>query len=238
MSTQRQWQAGVAIDITYDFRTNSRGKDPDTHSDMLRRYHQLLWSKRLPSGEPFELAILGRYLHHESALGKFTLSSDAVIPTFQWVPHIKSSVAEAQLKDFNARGYTIGGMMVFPAAQIARQWTVNQARGCNRKIRDRFDLTLECIRRHYCGEPSPLCAVLARYERFFKLFEDFRGYVRFFLLQDLVSDDLTAVRFSAPFDNFERSPIPSVSEYEAYRLASLAFIDARNQRILEEASRG
>ena len=45
-------------------------------------------------------------------------------------------------------------------------------------IRDRFDLTLECIRRHYLDEPSPLSATLARYADFFGLFGDFAGYVR------------------------------------------------------------
>ena len=37
------------IDVTFDFRRDTpKGKDPDTHSNMLRRYHKLLWSKRLP----------------------------------------------------------------------------------------------------------------------------------------------------------------------------------------------
>ncbi len=36
----------------------------------------------------------------------------------------------------------------------------------------------------------------------------FRGYVEFFLLQDLVFDHYTSVRISAPFDNFEGVPDP------------------------------
>jgi hypothetical protein len=47
-----------------------------------------------------------------------------------------------------AISYTIGGMMVFPGNAIDGKWTINQARGCLRKISDRFDLTLECIRRY------------------------------------------------------------------------------------------
>jgi hypothetical protein len=39
-------------------------------------------------------------------------------------------------------------------------------------------LTLECIRRHYLDEPSPLSDTLARYADFFGLFGDFAGYVR------------------------------------------------------------
>lgn len=44
----------VTIDVAFDFRTDAGGKDPDSHSPTLRRYHRLLWSKPLPSGEPFD----------------------------------------------------------------------------------------------------------------------------------------------------------------------------------------
>jgi hypothetical protein len=225
------------VDITFDFRRDTpEGKDPDTHSRTLRRYHQLLWSKRLPGGELFELddTTPGSYLHHRSAMGEFSLSSDAVIPTFKWAPHIKELIPDEELKAFNAVGYTIGGMMVFPAEPIDGKWTINQARGCTKRISDRFDLTLECIRRHFTQGESPLSGALARYARFFDLFGDFRGYVEFFLLQDLLSTDFSAVKISVPFDNFSGSPIPAdAHEYNAYKSASIAFIEARNQRILD-----
>jgi hypothetical protein len=225
------------IDITFDFRRDTQeGKDPDTHSKTLRRYHKLLWSKRLPGGELFELndRPRGGCLHHRSAAGEFWLTSDAVIPTFRWAPHIKRMIPPEELQAFNALGYTIGGMMVFPGNQIDRKWTINQARGCTRQIRDRFDLTLECIRRHYRNEDSPLKNVLARYASFFDLFRDFRGYVEFFLLQDLVTANCSTVSFSLPFDDFSGSPIPAgVDEYREYRSAAVAFIEARNQRILK-----
>jgi hypothetical protein len=224
------------IDITFDFRLDTpEDKDPDRYSKTLRRYHKWLWSKRLPGGDVFELndTTPGSYLHHRSALGEFSLSSDAVIPTFKWVAHIKRLIPKAELDAFNAIGYTIGGMMVFPGNRIDGKWTINQARGCTRQVGDRFDLTLECIRRHYSGVWSPLSEVLARYANFFDLFAAFRGYVEFFLLQDLVSDDFSAVRIAEPFDNFKGSPIPTdVHEYNAYKRASIAFIEARNQRIL------
>jgi hypothetical protein len=98
----------------------------------------------------------------------------------------------------------------------------------------RFDLTVECIRRHYCGEPSPLDEVLARYADFFGLFKSFQGYVEYFLLQDLVSDDCSAVRFSAPFEDFATSPLPgSVDAYRTYRQLAMDLIEARNLRISE-----
>jgi hypothetical protein len=224
------------IDVTLDFRRDTPdGKDPDTHSKTLRQYHKLLWSKRLPCGEFFALddATPGSYLHHRSAVGEFWLASDSVIPTFRWNAQIKSLISAEELAAFNAVGYTIGGMMVFPGNRIDGKWTINQARGCTRKIGDRFDLTLECIRRHYNNDDSPLSGVLGRYVKFFDLFQDFRGYVDFFLLQDLVATDGSAVRIAAPFDDFRGSPIPaSADEYRVYKNAAIAFIEARNQRIL------
>lgn len=224
------------IDITFDFRRDTpEGKDPDSYSKTLRRYHKQLWSKSLPSGELFQLsdAMPGYYLHHKSAVGTFSLSSDAVIPTFKWNSQIQAMIPESELEAFNAQGYTIGGMMVFPRNPVDGKWTINQARGCTRSIGDRFDLTLECIRRHYINDTSPLTNVLARYTTFFNLFADFRGYVEFFFLQDLVSDDFCTVKISQPYDDFTSSPIPStVTEYRAYENDALAFINARNQRIL------
>lgn len=224
------------IDVTFDFRSDTpKNRDPDRHSQTLRRYHKLLWSRVLPSGVLFELndTTRGSYLHHQSAIGEFSLSSDTVIPTFNWAPHIKKRIPQAELDAFNAIRYTIGGMMVFPANAIDRKWTINQARGCTRSIGDRFDLTLECIRRHYSAACSPLADVLTRYAHFFSLFSNFRGYVDFFLIQDLVSDDYSAVRVFTPFDEFRGSPIPAtIPEYNAYKSASIAFIHARNQRIL------
>ena len=35
------------IDITFDFRSDSKGKDPDAYSPTLNAYHRALWSKEL-----------------------------------------------------------------------------------------------------------------------------------------------------------------------------------------------
>lgn len=43
------------IDITFDFRSDSKGKDPDGYSPTLNAYHRALWSKELPNGEVMEL---------------------------------------------------------------------------------------------------------------------------------------------------------------------------------------
>ncbi|QKK01296.1 MAG: hypothetical protein HND55_00735 [Pseudomonadota bacterium] len=221
------------IDITFDFRADTpEGRDPDAASPTLRRYHKLLWSKPLPGGAIFELSDskAGCYLYHESDLGKFSLASDTVIPSFRKIPEIRSLVPENEIEVFNKIGYTIGGMMLFPGNKIHRKMTINGARGFHPLIKDRFDLTLECIRRHYAGEESPLSDPLQRYSDFFALFADFDGYVEFFLLQDLVVG--SEVKLSKPYDNFRSSPVPkTVKEYRDYRDDTVEFINSRNRRI-------
>lgn len=228
------------IDTTFDFRTDAGGKDPDSHSPTLRRYHQLLWSKRLPGGAMFDLDTVtpDGYLHHNSALGEYWLASDSIIPTFGGylaMEPVLMAVPKPEIEEFRALGYTIGGMMVFPGNKVNGKQTLNGARGFNPRIRDRMDLTLECIRRHYAGDDPqgyPLGEVLARYGDFFGLFDDFEGYVRFFLLDDLVDENYAQVRLFLPFDDFTTSALPdTVETYSAYRDASVAFIQARNRRI-------
>ena len=160
MSGGERDPGGELIDTSFDFRTDSGGRDPDACSPTLRRYHRLLWSKPLPGGAQFELddATAGAYLHHRSDLGEFVLSSDTAIATFaRWVQlkHITEQLTEAENEAFATAAYTIGGMMVFPANKIDGGMTINGARGFNRSIADRLDLTLECIRRHYAGSSSP-----------------------------------------------------------------------------------
>jgi hypothetical protein len=228
------------IDTTFDFRSDTPpGEDPDVQSPTLRRYHKRLWSKPLPSGAPFDLVDTSPrvYLHHKSPVGEFWLASDSVIPTFTRetrIAHITHQIPVEQRNTFNRIAYTIGGMMVFPGNRIANRMTINGARGFHPLIKDRFDLTVECIRRHYSNECSPLSDALTRYADFFRLFGDFRGYVEFFLLQDLVGEGGASVRFFLPFEDFKTSPIPgSVAEYIGYCRNAVDFIAARNRRILE-----
>ncbi len=76
--------------------------------------------------------------------------------------HIIEQVPAAERERFLDIGYTIGGMMVFPAIRVDGKMTINGARGFHPMIKDRFDLTVECIRPHYADEPSPLGDTLAR----------------------------------------------------------------------------
>jgi hypothetical protein len=54
LSYAREVTAYERVDIAFDFRTDTPpGADPDAASPTLKRYHRLLWSKPLPSGEVF-----------------------------------------------------------------------------------------------------------------------------------------------------------------------------------------
>ena len=232
----------AVFDPTFDFRTDAGGGDPDATSPTLRAYHKLLWSKPLPGGDLFELNDTepGAYLYHQSKRGKFFLASDSAMPTFrkyQRMVHIISLVPESERAEFGTITYQMGGMLLFPGNRIDGKQTINGARGFNRKIADRLDLTVECIRLHFLGETNPMAETLDRYGAFFALFEDFDGYVDFFLLQDLLDEDRSAVKFFVPFDDFGTPPLPaSVEAYQDYRKNAIRFVEARNRRMSEFAA--
>ena len=71
----------------------------------------------------------------------------------------KTAIKEKEREELKHKVRTIGGHIVFPAHK-KNGFTINQARGVSRIICDRFDLTLECIRRFYLEEESPLSKTL------------------------------------------------------------------------------
>jgi hypothetical protein len=236
---------------------DGRELDPDSCSPRLYATHQQLWSSRdLPSGRRFDLTIRlanrGYELLHESDLGKFRLSSDGIATSlWRWLrkmkPHLWSLLDKDEIAKFQRINDQIGGRIVFPSNKIddssligiannARRKklnNINGARGFHPRICDRFDLTLECIRRHYVGEWSPLRDVLGRYATFFELFETFAGYVDFFMLDDLLENDRTRIRFFLPFDgDFQPYPLPSsIEEYWRFRDETVRFVKRRNELI-------
>lgn len=169
------------FDSEFDMRSDTpEGKDPDTYSPTLRRYHRMLWSKELPGGMAFTLEPQGRsrYLVHDSDLGRFVLGSDTIATSHPGeLGGLYSQASEGENAEFHRVGRTIGGHIVFPGVPTGGKQTINQARGLHPSIEDRFDLTLEAIRRHYARESSPLADTLAAYTDFFELFRDFAGYV-------------------------------------------------------------
>ena len=168
----------------------------------------------------------------------FRFSSDSILVSFRYKRYKRTlekvakevsdykSFVEEYLRQF----YTIGGMIIFPK----RPGGINQSKGCNSYICDRWDLTLECIRRYYNNQDNPLQSVLEKDKPFFDLFLDFKGYVDFFFLQDAVSEDYSSVLFWEGDGSFRNNPLPtSVSCYLLWIEKELEFVQRRNRRIEE-----
>jgi len=224
------------IEINFDFRLDSKCGDPDTDSQKLYEAHKILWNKMLPCGKRFDLEIIGdsnrRFLIKNNICAN--LSSDRMCPHFDGKYNCKFDgwLSDIEREDLKHKVRTIGGHIVFPAHK-KNGFTINQARGVSRIICDRFDLTLECIKRFYKNDQNPLFDSLARYKDFFDLFIDFGGYVDFFMLQDFV-DEKEQIKFSLPFDNFIRLPLPqTIDEYKQYKNHTIDLINSRNKRILQ-----
>lgn len=219
------------IDTSFDVQIDSNGKDPDFASPTLKSYHQLLWSKPLPNGQTLSLETgkdcylkwNGIYFGSDSITATFRNERNKHREEFeQGIPNY--SVFE---KEVLSKLYTIGGTIIFPQTS----WSMNRARGCHPRICDRWDLTLECIRRFYSGESSPLDKSLTQNKEFFDLFVDFRGYVDFFLLQDCV-DEQYDVRFWLNTPLFVSNPLPQdLESYLAWVDTQLDFAEKRNRRI-------
>lgn len=227
------------IDANFDFREESKGRDPDRWSPTLQEYHRIIWSKLLPNGKTFILNKASQNrLYYKSELGEFYLSSDMVFYGFIRKCHrtefIASNISESEIKYFEKLTLnTLGGTMIWPSIRINNKMTINGVRGFNRLIADRLDLTIECIRRYYLDEDSPLYEVFKRYSDFFSLFDNFRGFIDFFLLQDFI-DDYEHVKFSIPFNNFEYSPLPkTINEYMQFIQHTTDLTIRRNKRIIE-----
>ena len=138
------------IDTTFDFRTDTpKGKDPDFYSSTLRQYHQLLWSRKLPNDEVMELE--NRKAPYYLTWKDWEFASDAFLTLLcngrnrKMMEQVRGEAVDfdAWCEEFQHRTYTIGGMIIFPR----HTGSMNQRRGMHPRIVDRWDLTMECIRR-------------------------------------------------------------------------------------------
>lgn len=151
---------------------------------------------------------------------------------------VLAEIPPDEVSAFSDLGCTVGAYVVFPP-QVHRdgKWrrSINQARETNGKIRDRFDLTLECIRRQYAGLDCPLSESFAWHDAFFDFFGFFSGYTDHFLLNDGVTTDYAAGDFLKYGDAFDGDPLPAgaTDEYREYMRRSMEVIRARNARINE-----
>lgn len=237
------------IDVNFDFTTDTPhywdnywdryhglGRsivDPDSKSKTLREYHRLLWSKPLPNGQVMDLGPENsRHLQWNDT----RFGSDSIIASFRYesnyafIQTVADSMPDfkAFFENYSKRSHTIGGNIIFPKMKGG----MNQSRGCNKLISDRFDLTLECIRRWYLGIESPLSDVIDRNRCFFELFVDFKGYVEFFFLQDLVDENYENVRLWHNTEFFVKNPIPhTISDYLSFIQNELEFVGQRNKRV-------
>lgn len=238
----------MTVDPDEDFASWYKdGLDPDCYCERLYLWHLALWGRTVPGIAPFDLDV--RYdrcygIELRAVDGsQFWLGSDGIIQTWStWKNGLAADlIAEIalDLDDFFRIASTIGGYILFPRNRPGQTGdTINQLRGRMRwSIGDRFDLTLECIRRHYSDPEAenPLGDRLRYYADFFSLFGDFDGYIRFFLLEDLVTPDRRAVRSlmsGDPLTGFSAAAIAAnPAEYAGYRQRSIAFVAARNDRI-------
>ena len=69
---------------------------------------------------------------------------------------------------------------------------------------------------------------------FYALFNDFKGYVDFFYLQDCVTKDYKHVHFWIGNGVFDSHPLPhNAEEYITWIEKELSFVKKRNKRIKE-----
>lgn len=220
------------IDIFFDAQTDSFGKDPDSASKTLKTYHQLLWSKPLPNGEELKLEMeKGNLKCGDMWFGCDSITASFLHYRFPLKEYVEKSIPNffEFKREYLHKTYTIGGSIIFPMLR----WSMNQARGCSVKICDRWDLTLECIRRYYEGESSPLNKALSNSSAFFQMFENFKGYVDFFLLQDCVDENYN-VKLWLNTPLFTSMPMPkNLEEYNDWINTQLDFVEKRGRRIAD-----
>lgn len=128
--------------VTFNYKVDSPpGKDPDSHSPLLKADHQLLWTKELCDGALFKVQAPAdpkerrkNYLMFEQTPDKrFTFGSDAVTNSYtKWgkprnLVEAKAELSEEQQHRYFNPPYTIGSAMIWPVRKIHRP-TLNTAR--------------------------------------------------------------------------------------------------------------
>ena len=222
--------------------SNQNCPDPDAQSPTMQDYHRKLWSKQLPNGQTMELKA-GRgsyYLYWD----RFRFGADSIVNMYfhhrssNLTDEIKKAVItknkatdfQSFYKNYLHTSYTIGGNIIFPKNGVN---SINNLR--YQILKDRFDLFLECIRQCYQKQKNPFSPVFETNKDFFDLFKDFRGYVDFFLLQDIVSTDYQKIKFFNTQQDLENISYPKTqNEYLDLYTHQTEFVKNRNLRIKEE----
>lgn len=197
--------------------------DPDAFSERLYDFYETIWNiqkqklnlnlpevKKVWNGNAWELVGV--------ADKNFRLGTDSIISVYWHRNDMRGFIAqliETEGHDFKhyigkylQKANTIGGFMLFPR----HRQSLNQTRGVNARINDRFDLTLECIRRMYLKKDNPLQSALERDKSFFDGFGTFENYVNFFCLNSSWVKDGQVLNLmdntSLENYNFDKNPLP------------------------------
>lgn len=228
---------------------HSSCKDPDVYSKLMQKYHRVLWSvQKLQNGQNMELkagcgsyylywskfrfgadSIVNMYFHHKGAQSLLNEEiKQALIKNFGETTDFKDFV-----KKYLYKTYTIGGSIIFPKNGVTNSINIRRYS----LLKDRFDLTLECIRRYYEKETSPMSKVLKANASFFKLFDNFKEYVDFFFLQDLVNNDYTKINYFNLTNELEKVSYPQTEKdwLDLYK-NQIDFVKKRNERIRDFVS--
>ena len=167
---------------------------------------------------------------------KFKDKSEKNYPSNQYKDNILQKFIWCYLHKAN----TIGGFVVFPR----HSQSINQRRGTNSLIDDRFDLTLECIRRayqyrdFYREDNNPLFGLSAEDKKFFQMFGSFEDYTKFFCLDKSWVKDGKVLSLmdneSLDMYDFNQEPLPQDhAEWWTFYDNIMNRLDARNQQIKE-----
>lgn len=140
------------------------------------------------------------------------------------------------------RSNTIGGFILFPRHSMP---TINTARGSNSNVQDRFDLTLECIKRYYENPKesqnkelyNPLFFVLDKDKEFFDMFGSFDQYTKFFCLDKswVKNNQVLNLLDNESLDeyNFTANTLLTENNWWTFYENIMSRLDARNCQIGE-----
>lgn len=202
--------------------------DPDVkYGTKLQRDLQELYNREYLKG-----LTIGQDLYDYLCLNDIRFGCDSIGNAWFYESLLDKKEHKKYLKLMN----TMGGKIIFPKDKKIGIQTINTARGLNSKIKDRFDLTLECIKLYYFDKKnSPLYEILSLNFDFFNLFgkgeDGFKNYIEFFFLEDCLVDNKCNIKFFIE-EKFE-NPIPSNKKRDLY-LKTIEFIENRNKKIEEK----
>lgn len=218
---------------------NMPNKDPDKYNDELGKAHCILWSSKNKLGE------LGhsKYNRLSTTINgiEFIFTPDSITNSYYKNKTVSSFDDEVQqlIEEYKRKENTIGSSIIFPIRIDGQSiiWTMNRARGLSKKVHDRFDYSLECIKRYYDkNEDNPLLKAVEKSSKFFDTFDSFKEYVDFFFLNDLVDENYNVISFTDTID-FDCA-IPKTKEsYIKYLKNTMTFVKKRDLRIKDWCDR-